>query len=208
MSATATARAPASASGSTPPAQTPPRTGSQALLEALHERGVEVCFANPGTTEMWLVAALDATPGIRPILGLHETVCAGAADGYARVARKPACTVRRPSTFSGNRAFSFPQTSIFSASTTRRVVAPHICITGQVLKTRRENDCASTHAVSVSVSVPRVSSKLKIPNEPPRVAPAPRPRPGERLGESAQRAPSQLARFELGRGHVHVASRR
>ena len=43
---------------------------------------------------MWLVAALDATPGIRPLLGLHETVCAGAADGYARVARKPACTVR------------------------------------------------------------------------------------------------------------------
>ena len=71
-----------------------PKTGSQALLEALNERGVEVCFANPGTTEMWLVAALDATPGIRPLLGLHETVCAGAADGYARVARKPACTVR------------------------------------------------------------------------------------------------------------------
>ena len=80
--------APASASGA------PPKTGSQALLEALHERGVEVCFANPGTTEMWLVAALDATPGIRPLLGLHETVCAGAADGYARVKRKPACTVR------------------------------------------------------------------------------------------------------------------
>lgn len=81
--------APASASGA------PPKTGSQALLEALHQRGIDVCFANPGTTEMWLVAALDATPGIRPLLGLHETVCAGAADGYARVARKPACTVRR-----------------------------------------------------------------------------------------------------------------
>ena len=83
----------ASASGA------PPKTRSQALLEALNERGVEVCFANPGTTEMWLVAALDATPGIRPLLGLPETVCAGAADGYARVARKPACTVRttRPS---------------------------------------------------------------------------------------------------------------
>ena len=76
----------------------PPKTESQALLEALHERGVEVCFANPGTTEMWLVAALDATPGIRPLLGLHETVCAGAADGYARVARKPACTVREDAT--------------------------------------------------------------------------------------------------------------
>lgn len=42
-----------------------------------------MCFANPGTTEMWLVAGLDAAPGIRPVLGLHEAVCTGAADGYA-----------------------------------------------------------------------------------------------------------------------------
>jgi hypothetical protein len=50
----------------------------------------DVCFANPGTTEMWLVSALDKTPGIRPCLGLHEAVCTGACDGYAvraRVAR-------------------------------------------------------------------------------------------------------------------------
>ena len=53
----------------------------------------QVCFANPGTTEMWLVGALDKTPSIRPVLGLHETVCAGAADGYGRMKRKPACTV-------------------------------------------------------------------------------------------------------------------
>jgi len=50
-----------------------------------------VCFANPGTTEMWLVAALDTQRSVRAVLGLHETVCTGACDGYARMTRKPAC---------------------------------------------------------------------------------------------------------------------
>lgn len=68
-------------------------TGAEAMVRALAEGGVEVCFANPGTTEMWLVGALDKSPTIRPVLGLHETVCAGAADGYGRMKRKPACTV-------------------------------------------------------------------------------------------------------------------
>jgi acetolactate synthase-1/2/3 large subunit len=54
---------------------------------------VEVCFANPGTTEMPLVAALDAVEGIRAVLGLFEGVCTGAADGYARMADKPALTL-------------------------------------------------------------------------------------------------------------------
>lgn len=69
------------------------KTGAEALLGALAEGGVEVCFANPGTTEMWLVGALDKTSAVRAVLGLHETVCAGAADGYGRMKRKPACTV-------------------------------------------------------------------------------------------------------------------
>ena len=44
-----------------------------------------MCFANPGTTEMPLVAALDAEPRMRAVLGLFEGVCTGAADGYARL---------------------------------------------------------------------------------------------------------------------------
>ena len=73
----------------------PPKNGAEALVRALHEGGVDVCFANPGTTEMWLVGALDSLgpDAIRPVLGLHETVVSGAADGYARMARKPACTL-------------------------------------------------------------------------------------------------------------------
>jgi acetolactate synthase-1/2/3 large subunit len=55
--------------------------------------GVRVCFANPGTTEMPLVAALDGVPGVRAVLGLQENVCTGAADGYARISGHPAMTL-------------------------------------------------------------------------------------------------------------------
>jgi acetolactate synthase-1/2/3 large subunit len=66
--------------------------GAELLLQAAAVQGVEVCFANPGTTEMPLVTALDATP-VRAVLGLFEGVCTGAADGYARMAGKPALTL-------------------------------------------------------------------------------------------------------------------
>ena len=55
--------------------------------------GVEVCFTNPGTSEMHFVAALDNEDGMRGVLGLFEGVVTGAADGYARMAGKPACTL-------------------------------------------------------------------------------------------------------------------
>ena len=69
------------------------RTGAHALLGAAHALGARVCFANPGTTELALVSALDDVRGIRPVLGLFEGVCTGAADGYARVSRVPALTL-------------------------------------------------------------------------------------------------------------------
>ena len=67
--------------------------GARALLETLKASGVEVCFANPGTSEMQLVAALDEVDGIRAVLGLFEGVVTGAADGYGRMADKPAVTL-------------------------------------------------------------------------------------------------------------------
>src|SRR5216684_3978108 len=67
--------------------------GAESLIRTAIAAGVEVCFANPGTTEMPLVAALDSAEGLRPILGLFEGVCTGAADGYARMADKPALTL-------------------------------------------------------------------------------------------------------------------
>jgi acetolactate synthase I/II/III large subunit len=67
--------------------------GAESLLRSLTASGVDVCFGNPGTSEMHFVAALDSVDGMRPILGLFEGVVTGAADGYGRMAGKPACTL-------------------------------------------------------------------------------------------------------------------
>ncbi len=67
--------------------------GAESLVHTLVKGGVEVCFANPGTSEMHFVAALDRIPGIRCVPGMQENVVTGMADGYFRVARKPAVTL-------------------------------------------------------------------------------------------------------------------
>ncbi|MET8854097.1 acetolactate synthase large subunit [Amycolatopsis sp. NPDC004625] len=68
-------------------------TGAHAVLKAAAAHGVDVCFANPGTTEMPIVRALDDVRAVRPVLGLFEGVCTGAADGFARIAGRPASTL-------------------------------------------------------------------------------------------------------------------
>src|SRR5512138_1003063 len=68
-------------------------TGALTLVETALRAGVEVCFANAGTTEMPIVAALDSVPGMRAVLGLFEGVCTGAADGWARMTGRPAATL-------------------------------------------------------------------------------------------------------------------
>lgn len=65
-------------------------TGAQAILRVAASAGLKVCFANPGTTELSLVQALDQSPEIHSVLAVFEGVCTGAADGYARVSGKPA----------------------------------------------------------------------------------------------------------------------
>ena len=67
--------------------------GAESLVHTLLGAGVDTCFANPGTSEMHFVAALDRIPGMRCVLGLFEGVVTGAADGYARMAGKPAATL-------------------------------------------------------------------------------------------------------------------
>src|SRR6201997_3031103 len=67
--------------------------GAESLVHTLLASGVDTCFANPGTSEMHFVAALDRVPGMRCVLGLFEGVVTGAADGYARMAGKPAATL-------------------------------------------------------------------------------------------------------------------
>src|SRR6201987_2749760 len=67
--------------------------GAESLVRTLVAGGVDVCFTNPGTSEMHFVAALDRVEGMRCVLGLFEGVVTGAADGYARMADKPAATL-------------------------------------------------------------------------------------------------------------------
>ncbi len=67
--------------------------GAQTLVHTLADCGIEICFGNPGTSEMHFVAALEAEPRLKGVLCLQEGVVAGAADGYARMAGKPAATL-------------------------------------------------------------------------------------------------------------------
>jgi len=67
--------------------------GAQSLVRTLLAAGVDTCYANPGTSEMHFVAALDTTPGMRCVLGLQENVVTGMADGHFRMVGRPACTL-------------------------------------------------------------------------------------------------------------------
>jgi len=67
--------------------------GAECLLHTLQANHISLCLMNPGTSEMQFVSALDRVDGVRGVLCLHENVCSGAADGYARVLRRPAATL-------------------------------------------------------------------------------------------------------------------
>ena len=71
----------------------PDMNGAESLVRTLLAGGVNICFTNPGTSEMHFVAALDKVPGMRCVLGLFEGVLTGAADGYYRMSGKPASTL-------------------------------------------------------------------------------------------------------------------
>lgn len=71
----------------------PNRSGAESLVATFVDAGVDVCFANPGTSEMHFVAALDSNPEMRCVLGLFEGIVTGAADGYGRMTRTPAATL-------------------------------------------------------------------------------------------------------------------
>ena len=70
-----------------------PMNGAESLVHTLLKCGVDTCFANPGTSEMHFVAALDRIAGMRCVLCLQENVVTGAADGYYRITGKPAATL-------------------------------------------------------------------------------------------------------------------
>src|ERR1044071_8729722 len=96
--------------------------GARALLQTLVDAGVNVCFANPGTSEMHFVAALDDAPEMRGVLALFEGVATGAADGYARMTGRPAAVLLHLGPGLGN--------GIANLHNARRAGSPLVVIVG------------------------------------------------------------------------------
>lgn len=96
--------------------------GAEALIQTLSDCGIDVCFGNPGTSEMQLVAAVDKQPKMRAILGLFEGVVTGAADGYGRMADKPAATLLHLGPGLGN--------GVSNLHNARRALTPLVNIVG------------------------------------------------------------------------------
>jgi acetolactate synthase I/II/III large subunit len=107
-------------------------TGADTLAATLADHGVTACFANPGTSEMHLVQALDREPRIRSVLCLFEGVATGAADGFARISGKPAMTLLHLGPGYANGA-----ANIHNA---RRAFAPMINVVGDHATYHRELD--------------------------------------------------------------------
>ena len=106
--------------------------GAQALIRTLVDAGVDVCFANPGTSEMHFVAALDDVPEMRAVLTLFEGVATGAADGYARMAGRPAATLLHLGPGLGN--------GLANLHNARRGKAPLLAVVGDHARSHKRLD--------------------------------------------------------------------
>ena len=106
--------------------------GADALLATLVANEVTACFANPGTSEMQFVAALDRSPQMRPVLCLFEGVATGAADGYGRIAERPACTLLHLGPGYGN--------GIANLHNARRAFTPIVNVIGDHATYHRQYD--------------------------------------------------------------------
>lgn len=110
--------------------------GAESLVKTLVNGGVNVCFANPGTSEMHFVAALDDNPDMRCVLGLFEGVVTGAADGYARMAGKPAATLLHLGPGLGN--------ALANLHNARRARTPMVNVVGEHATYHRQFDAPLT----------------------------------------------------------------
>ena len=110
--------------------------GAEALLQTLVESGVDTCFANPGTSEMQLVSAIGKSDSMRPVLCLFEGVVSGAADGYARMAERPALTLLHLGSGFSN--------SLANMHNARRAGSPVVNIVGDHAKYHLQYDAPLT----------------------------------------------------------------
>jgi acetolactate synthase-1/2/3 large subunit len=130
--------------------------GAESLVATARACGIDVCFANPGTTEMPLVTALDKIGGIRAILGLFEGVCTGAADGYGRMAERPAMTLLHLGPGFAN--------GIANLHNARRARSPLVNVVGDHATWHRAADAPLTSDI-ISLAKP-VSAWLRTVNSP------------------------------------------
>jgi acetolactate synthase I/II/III large subunit len=110
--------------------------GAELLFKTAMEAGIEVCFTNAGTTEMPLVAAFDRVDKMKPVLGLFEGVCTGAADGYGRMMQKPALVLLHLGPGLGN--------GIANLHNARRAGTPIVAIIGDHATWHRSADAPLT----------------------------------------------------------------
>lgn len=110
--------------------------GAHVLIRTLVANGVDVCFSNPGTSEMQFVAALDDVPEMRAVLALFEGVATGAADGYGRMAERPAATLLHLGPGLGN--------GIANLHNARRAGSPIVNIVGDHATYHRRHDAPLT----------------------------------------------------------------
>ena len=110
--------------------------GAESLVRTFVDAGVEVCFANPGTSEMHFVAALDKVSGIRCVLGLFEGVVTGAAEGYARMSGKPGVTLLHLGPGLGN--------GIANLHNARKAGSPIVNVVGEHASWHIEHDAPLT----------------------------------------------------------------
>ncbi|MDE2017397.1 MAG: hypothetical protein KGI57_06810, partial [Hyphomicrobiales bacterium] len=153
------ARTPLSARDAAPPG-TP--SGADLLCDALVANGVATCFANPGTSEMHFVAALDRRPEIHCSLALFEGVATGAADGYARVAGKPAAVLLHTGPGLGN--------GLANLHNARRAGTPMLVVVGDHATHHLRHDAPLTSDIDAiagacAIDVRRVRSTAAIPRD-------------------------------------------
>ena len=156
--------------------------GAENLVRSLIASGIEVCFSNPGTSEMHFVAALDKVSGLRCILGLHETVVTGAADGYARMAGKPAVTLLHTGPGLAN--------GVSNLHNARKAWTPVVNVVGEHALSHIEHDAPLTSDIQ-GIAKP-VSHWVKTPTTADELAGA-----GAEAVEQASRHPGHIATLIL-----------
>ncbi|MFC4270331.1 acetolactate synthase large subunit [Sneathiella chungangensis] len=130
--------------------------GADLVVKTLADCGVDLCFANPGTSEMHFLAALDQRADIRPVLALQENIATGAADGYGRLAGKPAVTLLHLGPGLAN--------GLSNLHNAARALTPIVNVVGDHATTHRALDAPLTsdiEALSRTVSVSTLTVPVK-----------------------------------------------